>query len=164
MSPSHRATTPARHDYQLLGAPSEAQADLIARALVRLGVRRAAVVHGGDGLDEVTLGGPTHVRLVEAGGIATIRWEVEEFGLGPVSAAELRVSGPAESAERLRRLFAGEPGPVRNVVLANTAAALWVAERAETLAEGVRCASLAIDSGAAARLVERWGRLSRDGE
>jgi anthranilate phosphoribosyltransferase len=154
---------PARPDFQLVGTSNERQADLMAEALARLGVRRAAVVTGSDGLDEVTLDGPTHVRLVECGQVTTALWEVDQFGLRAARAEDLRVSGPAESADRLRRTFAGESGPVRDIVLANSAAALWVAGESATLAGGVRRAAEAIDSGEAARLVERWARLSRGG-
>ena len=84
-----------------------------------------------------------------------------DFGLPAVSARELRVSGPADSADRLRKLFDGAPGPVRAVVLANSAAALWVAGRARTLREGVALAAEALDTGACSDLLARWGRLSR---
>ncbi|HEV3166079.1 MAG TPA: anthranilate phosphoribosyltransferase [Isosphaeraceae bacterium] len=152
---------PAQPEYQLVGVASDRQAALMAEALARLGILRAAVVTGSDGLDEVTLGGPTRVRWVEAGQITTDEWTPTHFGLPMIGALELRVSGPAESAARLRAIFAGERGPCRDVVLANAAAALRVAGRVEHLAEGVTRASDALDSGAAADLLERWGRLSQ---
>jgi anthranilate phosphoribosyltransferase len=151
---------PARPDFHLLGAPNDRQAELLARSVSRLGIRRAAVVCGSDGLDEVTLAGPTKVWWVESGRLCPIVWAVEEFELGLVRADELRVAGPAESALRIRQVLAGEPGPARQVVLANSAAALWVAQKADSLAAGVRQASKAIDDGTAARLLERWARLS----
>jgi anthranilate phosphoribosyltransferase len=161
---------PARPEYHLLGTPNERQARLLAASLARLGVRRAAVVCGADGLDEVTLAGPTRVWLIESGDrngeavIAEHTWQVEEFGLERVDAAELRVAGPAESAERIRRVLADEHGPDRRVVLANSAAALWLARAADSLASGVECAARAIGDGSAARLLERWGRVSRAGD
>jgi anthranilate phosphoribosyltransferase len=139
----------------------ERQADLVAQALVRLGVQRAAVVTGGDGLDEVTLDGPTRVRWIEAGALTLQSWSPEDFGLPRVPAAALRVAGPGESAARLREFLAGQEGPIRDLILANSAAALRVAGGASSLPEGVERAAQAVDSGDAGRLLERWGRLSR---
>jgi anthranilate phosphoribosyltransferase len=153
---------PARPAFQLVGVPAEGQAILIAETLATLGVHRAAVATGCDGLDEVTLGGPTRVRLVdERGQVTPTTWEPADFGLTRVAGHELRVSGPAESALRLSAAFGGEPGPVRQVLLANAAAALWVAGRQASLRDGVALAAEAIDSGAAARLVARWAQLSQ---
>jgi anthranilate phosphoribosyltransferase len=152
---------PARPEYQLLGVPSERLADVVAQALLGLGLERAAVVTGSDGLDEVTLSGPTQVRWVEAGRINSAVWTPADFGLSPVVGSDLRVSGPVESAQRLRALLCGEPGPCRDIVLANAAAALWIAGRVGSLREGVAAAARVIDSGAAAELVERWAALSQ---
>jgi anthranilate phosphoribosyltransferase len=147
---------PASPEYQLVGVPREPQAELVASALATLGVRRAAVVTGSDGLDEVTLAGPTRVRLVESGSVRFQVWEPEDFGLPRVEAGSLRISGPAEGAGRIRALLSGERGPVRDVVLANTAAALWIAGLAPTLRDGVALAAGAIDSGAASGVLGRW--------
>lgn len=152
---------PARPAYQLIGVPEPARADLMARAIARLGVVRAAVVTGNGGLDEVSLDGPTRVCWVEAGSVEVRNWDAEEFGLGVVRAEDLRVSGPAESAERLRGIFAGQPGPDRDSVLANAAAALVVAGKVETLGEGVALASRVVDEGRTASLLERWAGMSR---
>jgi anthranilate phosphoribosyltransferase len=151
---------PARPDLQLVGVAGERQADLVAQTLARLGVRRAAVVTGGDGLDEVTLDGPTRVRWVEAGELTLQAWSPEDFGLPRVPAAALRVAGPAESAARLRAFLAGQEGPIRSLILANSAAALLVAGAVSTLPEGVERSAVAVDSGAARRLLEGWCRLS----
>ena len=151
---------PAGPGYQLVGTPSEAQADLLAAVLARLEhVRRAVVATGSDGLDEVTLDGPTTVRLVEPGQVRLETWLPDDFGLASCGAEGLRVNGPEESAERIRRAFAGEPGPVRDYVLANSAAALWVAGMS-SLREGVARAAVALDSGAAAGLLSRWSVVS----
>jgi len=151
---------PARPEYQIVGVSGERQAHLVAEALVRLGTHRAAVVRGEDGLDEVTLGGPTHVLWVEAGTIVSKTWTPADFGLASVVASELRVSGPSESATRLRGFLTGEPGPVRSSVLANAAAALLVADRVESLVEGVGLAAESVDSGRAANLLDRWREMS----
>jgi anthranilate phosphoribosyltransferase len=154
---------PARPEYQLVGVASAHQAELVAEALKRLGVCRAAVVTGADGLDEVTLDGPTAVHWIEGGAITRHTWTRDDFGLPAVSAADLQVSGPADSAAVIRAFLAGQPGPVRDVVLANSAAALHVAGRTSSLAEGVALAARAVDSGAASELLERWVRQSAGG-
>ena len=152
---------PARPAYQLIGVPDARQADLMAGAIARVGVSRAAVVTGFGGLDEVSLDGPTRVCWVESGRVEVRSWEPAEFGLSAVRADDLRVSGPAESASRLRALFGGRAGPDRDSVLANSAAALLVAGRVETVGEGVMVAASAIDQGLAESLLDRWSRMSR---
>lgn len=143
--------------YQLVGVSGERPARLMAEALARLGVRRAAVVTGADGLDEVSLAGPTRVLLVTHGHVDARVWEPAQFGLGAVDVQTLRVSGPAESADRIERLLRGEPGACRAIVLANAAAALQVAGACgDDLREGVRLAAEAIDLGRAADLLDRW--------
>ena len=152
---------PASPAYQLVGVPRDAQAVLMAGALAGMPqIRRALVVTGGDGLDEVSLDGPTQVRIVEGGEVKLDVWHPRDFGLEPVKASELRVSSAAESSLLLQRLFLGEDGPVRRIVLANTAAALYTVGRHASLAEGVEHAARVIDSGSAARLVERWAELT----
>jgi anthranilate phosphoribosyltransferase len=151
---------PARPEFQLMGVATLAQARLVADALARLGIRRAAVVTGSDGLDEVTLDGLTHVRWVEAGSVTERTWSPADFGLPPVPAAALRVAGPAASAARIRDFLNGQEGAVRAVVLANAAAALEVAG-AGSLSEGVERAACAVDSRAAAGVLERWCLLSQ---
>ncbi len=152
---------PARPTHQLVGVPGNPQARRMAEVLARSdSLRRALVVTGADGLDEVTLDGPTRVLVVEPGTIREQVWTPGDFGLPRVNSLELKVSGPEESASRLRRMFQGEDGPVRQIVLANTAAALW-ALAPGSLREGVDRAARAIDSGAAARLVERWSMMTR---
>ena len=154
---------PARPTHQLIGVPDPRLADLIASSLVRLGVQRAAVVTGGEGLDEVSLGGETRVRWVEGGQVATLTWSREAFGLPPVLPEQLRVTGPAASAQAIQKLLEGERGPVRETVLANAAAAFLVAGVVPDLMAGVNRATQAIDTGDAARLLDRWARLSHAG-
>src|SRR5262249_34863110 len=154
---------PAGPGYQLIGTADEARAELLADVLARLPqLHRAAVVSGSNGLDEVTLDGSTSVRVVEGGTVRRESWQPEDFGLECSQAAALRVGGPEESAERIRRIFQGEPGPARDYVLANSAAALWVAGRS-SLAEGVERAARVIDSGAAALLLARWSAIESQG-
>lgn len=147
---------PASPAFQLVGSTDERRSRLLAAVLARMPhVRRAAVVTGSDGLDEVTLAGPTHALIVEAGTIRDETWRPDDFGLASVGTEGLRVSGPEESAHRIRRTLAGEPGPVRDYVLANAAAALRIAGDC-SLSEGVRRAAAAVDSGAASRLLVAW--------
>jgi anthranilate phosphoribosyltransferase len=151
---------PASPPYQLIGTPDDATAALIAGVLSsQPHARRAAVVTGGDGLDEITLGGETIVRVVEGGRIAETRWEPSDFGLRPQPAAALVVHDARESASRIERLFESEQGPARDYVIANSAAALWIATGC-TLAEGASRAKAAIDSGAASKLLSSYRRLA----
>jgi len=151
---------PASPPYQLIGVPNEDQAALLAQVLSRQQhIRRAVVVTGSDGLDEVTLDGPTLIRVIEGGRIEHNVWMPEDFGLGRQSAAALEIRDVSESAAKLERLFTGERGPVRDYVLANSAGALWVTGRF-SVREAVDRAAMAIDSGAAARLLERWRVLA----
>lgn len=154
---------PARPTHQLIGVPNPDVADLMAQAVAKLGTTRAAVVSGSDGLDEVCLGGDTVVRWVENGEVVSKTWPIEAFGLGSVRPEQLRVSGPSESAEAIRDLLGGKPGPVRSTVLANAAAGLLVAGAVSDLAEGVERAAQAIDDGLAASLLGRWAALSQEG-
>jgi anthranilate phosphoribosyltransferase len=152
---------PAAPAYQLVGVPREDHARRMAAVLAASGhIRRALVVTGSDGLDEVTLDGPTRVRIVESGRVSEESWRPDDFGLRRVTAGELKVADAGESCAKLRRLFAGDDGPVREIVVANAAAALWTVEPVP-LRDAVNRAARAIDSGAAARLVERWAPLSR---
>jgi anthranilate phosphoribosyltransferase len=153
---------PVRPEYQIVGVSGDRQQILVAEALARLGTTsRAAVVRGEDGLDEVTLGGRTEVIWVESGALSHRTWSPDDFGLPRDSSDQLRVAGPSDSAARLRAFLEGEDGPVRWSVLANVAAALLVAGRAGSLAEGVELAGEAVDSDRARELLDRWGALSR---
>ncbi len=151
---------PASPAFQLVGVPREQDARLLADVLGRMeSIRRAVVVTGSDGLDEVTLHGPTHVRVLEDGAVREARWAPEDFGLRRVRAAELKVASPEASAAALRRFLAGEAGPVREIVLANAAAALWTVAPCP-LPQAVARVAAAVDTGAAARLLERWSQLT----
>jgi anthranilate phosphoribosyltransferase len=147
---------PARTPYQLLGVGRPEWLDLMAGALARLGgTRRALLVSGRDGLDEVTLTGATRVREVRGGQILEAEWTPADFGLPFCTMEELRVDGPDASALLIRRIFEGsESGGAANIVLANAAAALYAAERVASLPEGVERARQVIREGAALRVLE----------
>jgi anthranilate phosphoribosyltransferase len=151
---------PASPAHQLIGVPNDAHASLLAEVLARQAhIQRAVVVTGGDGLDEITLDGPTHVRLVEAGQVTKCSWTAKDFGLARQRASALVVGDRLESAQRLIQIFEGERGASRDYVVANAAAALWVAGGC-TLSDGVAQASEAIDSGAAGALLARMRQLA----
>ena len=154
---------PAGAPFQLLGVGRPELRPLLAEALAMLGTRRTLVVHGADGLDEVSLGGTTHVTEATAGGgLREFQWTPADFGLEPVEREPLLVEGPPQSAEMIRGILEGHPGGPRDVVVANAAAAVWCVGRAPTLQQCAALAAEAIDSGAArdllARLVERTNR------
>ncbi|MDZ4780586.1 MAG: anthranilate phosphoribosyltransferase [Planctomycetia bacterium] len=153
-------TNPASAPYQLLGVGKAALHEKLAAALARLGTRRAAVVHGEDGLDEVTLSGKTQVFVVENESLHPLVWQPEDFGLATIDRSALLVSGPEESAAMIRGILAGQPGPPRDIVLANAAAALWVVGKVTDVREGVRIAADAIDSNRAAKLLAQLAEFS----
>jgi len=148
-------TNPAGASAQVLGVFAAPLTELLARALAELGVERAFVVHGSDGLDEISLSAPTEVAEVRSGTIGRYMVAPEDFGL--VRAPLDAVSGgdAATNAGTIRKILAGERGPRREIVLANAAAALVAAGRAGDFIEGVSVASEAIDSGAARDKLER---------
>ena len=121
---------------------------------------RSFVVSGEDGLDEVTLAGTTTVFATVGPNRSEHTWQPSDFGLPTTAATELIVSGPAESALKILDLLAGSRGAVRDVVLANSAAALLLVGKAASLAEGVAIGAEAIDRGEASRLLDRWTALS----
>lgn len=151
---------PARPTHQLLGVASRDHARMVAEALsFRDELVAAVVVHGGDGLDEVTLDGPTWVFHVRLGTVVEQTWTPESFGLEPVTAAELVIATPTQSATRIREMLRGGDPPLRRIVLANVAAALWSVRIVEDLSEGVTLGREAIDDGRATELLERWSQL-----
>lgn len=140
---------PARADYQLVGVCGADWAARMADALAALGTKAATIVAGEDGLDEVTLAGRTHVFRIHGNDMVSETWTPADFGLSKLSLDSITVSGPAESAQVIRDLLAGKPGPARDIVLANAAAALLTVGKAADLPAGVQRAAKAIDSGAA---------------
>lgn len=154
-------TNPAGAEYQLVGASRDTLAELLASALAKLRAARAVVVCGNNELDEVSLWGTTNVWLVANGAVTHRTWTPETLGLAPVSVDDLRVDGPAESAAVIRGVFAGDAGPRQSIILANTAAALWAAQRVETPAEGVALARYALESGDANRLMQAFCQLTQ---
>ena len=148
-------TNPAGARRQVVGVADPAFLELVVRALAELGHERALVVHGEPGLDELSPCGPTRVAELREGVVST--WQVTpgELGLDEVRPRELAGGEPEENAAVVRAVLAGDRGAARTAVLINAAAAYYVAGRAGSLEEGVRAAEQAIDSGAAAAVLEK---------
>ena len=142
-------TNPLRASVQLAGVYDASRTEMMARALGAVGTERAFVVTGSDGIDEVTLSGPTRLSWNESGAVRTRDVTPEEFGLARASLEELRGGDAETNARLLRSVLEGERGPHRNVVLANAAAGFVVAGKAQSFTEGVARAAEVIDSGAA---------------
>lgn len=145
---------PAGASRQLLGVGKAELRPLLAEALVLLGTTRSLVVHGSDGLDEVTLTGSTEVAE-SAGQVRHFQWNPADFGLGTIHLKAIQVSGPDQSAAIIRGVLAGRPGPARDIVVANAAAALWTAGKASSLGACAGLAAEAIDTAAASDLLTR---------
>jgi anthranilate phosphoribosyltransferase len=154
-------TNPAGAPRQLIGAPSPEAAGLMAGALAGLGGDRAFVVHGLDGLDEVSTVGETVAYEVIPSKIEKHVWSPADFGVPKASAADLAGGDPQRNCRIARRILAGEPGAPRDIVLVNAAAALLTAGRVSSLLEGMAFASASIDSGAASAKVEQLAAYSR---
>jgi anthranilate phosphoribosyltransferase len=155
-------TNPAGATRQVIGVSDAAFLDTIAGALAKLGARKALVVSSADGLDEMSTSGTT--RVVEVDGPQVHSYEVspEDVGLPRARPEELAGGTPEDNAETTRRIFAGEPGPQRDLAVLNAGAAIYVAGRAETLEVGVREAEAAIDDGRAATSLDRLISMTRE--
>ncbi|MFI4935895.1 MAG: anthranilate phosphoribosyltransferase [Caulobacterales bacterium] len=147
-------SNPAGAQRQLLGVYDSRWVEPLARVLGALGTERAWVVHG-EGLDEMTTTGRTQVAEWRDGAVRLFNIAPEAVGLARASLSDLTGGDPAANAQAIGDLLAGQTGPYRDIVLLNTAAALLVAERVETLREGVDLAAVAIDEGRAKRALER---------
>lgn len=154
---------PARAPRQLLGVYASALVPVVARTLAHLGSERALVVHGEDGLDEVSPSGPTRAAWVEGGVVRELTLTPEQAGLERIPSVSIRGGEAEENAKVLARVLAGEPGPVRQAVLLNAGAAFWVGGAADSLAEGVQCAARSIDSGAARERLAGLVALTQQG-
>lgn len=149
---------PAGAPFQLLGVRLAELQPLLSEALALLGSQRSLVVHGSDGLDEVTVSGSTHVTETAAGRLSHFEWTPGDFGLPVASLAELQVSGPEESAAIIRGVLEGKPGPARDIVVLNAAAAAWTVGRSESLQACAQLMTEAIACGAARDLLARLVR------
>ena len=153
-------TNPAHANGQVVGVYSLDLVEKLAEALSMLGLRRALVVHGLDGLDEITITGKTRVAEARDGVVKSYEVEPEEFGMSRASLQEISGGDAAENAEIIRAVLKGEKSARRNVVLLNAAAALVAAGRADHIAGAIPLAAQSIDSGAAAGKLEALVRFS----
>jgi anthranilate phosphoribosyltransferase len=153
-------TNPAGATRQLVGVPRPELTALVARALGLLGSERAWVVHGADGLDEISTTGYTKVSEWRKGVVRTFHVHPADFGLPKASAADLRGGAAKQNADIARRVLGGEPGAARDIVLLNAGASLFIADAATSVAEGIALAARAIDTGAAAERLTRLVTVS----
>jgi anthranilate phosphoribosyltransferase len=149
-------SNPARAEAQVLGVARPEYIETMAAVLGRLGSRHVLVVHGEEGLDEISLSGPTIVAELKDGSVQTYRITPQDAGLEPAPRAALRGSTPDENAQIMRAVLEGRSGPLRDFVLLNAGAALLVGGLVDSIAEGVALAGNVIDRGDAGAAAERF--------
>ncbi len=154
-------TNPAGARRQIVGVPRPELTEVVARALLLLGSDHAWVVHGADGLDEITTTAHTKVSECLEGVVRTFYVHPSEFGLEKAHSRDLEGGDAEHNAAVARSVLAGAPGPARDVVLLNAGAALFVAGRAESVGGGITEAAAAIDGGAARRTLDAMVEASR---
>jgi len=151
---------PVGVQYQIVGVYSKSLCEPFAAALGELGAKRALVVHGSDGLDELTITGPSSVSLVEAGALRSFELDPRALGLEVAKRAQIAGGDVRENAAILFEVLAGKPGPRRDIVLLNAAGALFAAGAAAGIEEGLALARESIDSGAARERLEALVRAT----
>jgi anthranilate phosphoribosyltransferase len=155
-------TNPAGASAQVVGVYSLELVETVAEALSMLGLRRAMVVHGLDGLDEITISGPTRIAELRSSEVHSFEVTPEEFGLKRASLEEIAGGDAVVNAGLIREVLEGRKSARRDVVLLNAAAALVVAEKADNLKNAMALAASSIDSGAAAKKLEALVRFTRE--
>lgn len=153
---------PAQVKRYLVGTFAKQWVEPMARVLHNLGAERAWVVHGSDGLDELTLSGPSYVTALENGKITSFEVGPDNAGLKTAPLAELKGGDPEYNAQALKSVLGGKPGAFRDCVLFNAGAALMVAGSAKSLREGVALAAKAIDAGRALAVLDRLVALTNE--
>jgi anthranilate phosphoribosyltransferase len=156
-------TNPAGASRQLVGVPRPELTELVARSLALLGSERAWVVHGADGLDEISTTGYTKISECRAGAVNTFYVHPGDFGVPKAAPADLRGGDAADNAVIAKAILGGQTGPARDIVVLNTAAALLIAGQAATIPEGITQAADAIDSGRARQALDRLIAISTAG-
>lgn len=155
-------TNPAGARRQLIGVPEPASIELVAGALSRLGTDHALVVSSEDGLDEISTSGTTEVAELKDGKIIRYTLSPQEFGIEPASDEQISGGGPERNAQIIVEIFSGAPGPEREIAALNAAAGIYLAGRADSIADGLELARAAIDCGAAAATLASY--IARSGE
>jgi anthranilate phosphoribosyltransferase len=153
-------TNPAGAKRQLVGVPRPELTELVARALALLGSERAWVVHGADGLDEISTTGYTKVSECSNGAVRTFYVHPSEFGVAKATADALKGGDAQQNAAIARGVLSGDKGPPRDIVVLNAGVALFIAEAAPSIEEGIRRAADSLDSGRAAAALERLVQAS----
>ena len=148
-------TNPAGARRQIVGVPRSELTELLARALLLLGSERAWVVHGADGIDEISTTGYTKVSECRDGAVNTFYVHPSDFGIAKAAPADLQGGDAAQNAAIVRDVLSGAAGPARDIVLLNAGAALFVAGRCPSVAEGIELARSAVDQGAARATLAR---------
>ena len=156
-------TNPAGASRQLVGVPRPELTELVARSLALLGSERAWVVHGADGLDEISTTGYTKISECRGGAVNTFYVHPGDFGVPKAAPGDLRGGDAAENAVIAKAVLDGSTGPARDIVVLNTAAALLIAGQAATIPEGIVQASAALDSGRARQALDRLITISTAG-
>jgi anthranilate phosphoribosyltransferase len=154
-------TNPAGARRQLVGVPQPELTDLMARALVLLGSERAWVVHGADGIDEMSTTGHTKVSECRNGTVSTFYVHPSDFGLPKATPGDLRGGDATANAAIIRGVLSGARGPHRDVVLLNAGAGLFISGKSASVREGIARAAEAIDSGAAAKTLASMAEISQ---
>jgi anthranilate phosphoribosyltransferase len=157
-------TNPASPTRQLVGVPRPEFTELLARSLLRLGSERAWVVHGADGLDEISTTGYTKISECRSGAVNTFYLHPSDVGLPKSVPASLRGGDVQANAQIVAGVLAGQAGPPRDIVLLNAGASLFIAGAVGSVVDGIRRASEAIDRGDASRTLERLVSISTSGE
>lgn len=157
-------TNPAQASAQVVGVYSAELVEKVAEALSMLGLTRALVVHGSDGLDEITVTGPTRVAEVRNGSVRSYEVTPEQFGIDRSSMESLLGGDAAANAAIIRSILSGEKSAKRDVVLLNAAAALVAAGRVDTIGDGLPLAKASIDSGKAAEKLAALSEFSNSHE
>ena len=154
-------TNPAATKRNYIGVYDKSLVEPIAQVLLKLGNQHALVVHGLDGLDEISIEQPTFAAELKNGSVATYEIKPEDFGIERQSLTSIVVKDSSESLSLIKAVYSGEPGPARDAVVLNAGAGIYVSGTAESLSAGVELASKTIASGAAMAKLEDYAAFSR---
>lgn len=155
---------PAGANMELMGVYDEALVEPLAQVLANLGVKRAMVVYGTDGLDEISMSAPTKVCEVRDGSFTSYTLTPEEFGFTRCPKEALAGGAPSENAVITREILGGAPGAKRDAVVFNSGAAIYLAGKADSIQEGIQVAKEMIDSGKALEQLELFARISNQND
>lgn len=157
-------TNPAGATHQVVGVYDKEKLTVLAQVLMNLGSAHALIVHGEDGLDELTTCGKTYIAEQHKGGIKNYELTPEEFGIKRAASSGLAGAGAKDNAKIILDILGGKKGPQRDIVVLNAAAAIYAADKAGSIKEGIGLAEGSIDSGAALKKLERLREFSKRDE